>query len=98
MSLFDQARPIFNVLPLILASFAFGAVFYNGLSGTGATRLALLIQFVQAIIYVVLIEWSIDYRQGDLLLAWMAEGIYWGLILLACVVYLKTKRWHGLKV
>ena len=98
MSLFDQARPIFNVLPFILASFALGAVFYNGLSGTGATRLALLIQFVQAIIYVVLIEWSIDYRQGDLLLAWMAEGIYWGLILLACVVYLKTKRWHGLKV
>ena len=98
MSLFDQARPIFNILPLILASFAVGAVFYNGLSGTGATRLALLIQFVQAIIYVVLIEWSIDGRQGDLVLAWLAEGIYWGLILLACVIYLKTKRWHGLKV
>jgi MATE family multidrug resistance protein len=98
MSLFDQARPIFNILPLILASFSIGAVFYNGLSGTGATSLALRIQFFMALIYVGLIEVSIETWNGDLVMAWLAEGIYWVLILIFCLIYLKTKRWHGLEV
>ncbi len=98
MSLFDMAKPIFYILPLVLASFALGAVFYNGLTGTGSTGLALAIQFIHAVVYVVLIEVSISFMDGNLVLAWLAEGIYWFLILISCVIVLKSKRWHELKI
>lgn len=98
MSLFDDAQPVLNILILVLASFSFGAVFYNGLTGTGATRLALIMQFVFALIYILLIEVSITWLDGNLVMAWMAEAVYWGLILLGSIWYIRTKHWHKLKV
>jgi Na+-driven multidrug efflux pump len=98
MSLFDDAQPVLNILILVLASFSFGAVFYNGLTGTGATRLALIMQFVFALIYILLIEVSITWLDGNLVFAWMAEVVYWGLILLGSIWYIRTKNWHKLKV
>ena len=98
MTIIADARNIFYVLGLILCVFSLGGVFYNGLAGTGATFLALCLQFFFALIYVGFIEIAIGKDEGNLVMAWFAEVVYWAGIMVFCILYLRSKKWYQLKV
>ena len=98
MSLITEARPIFYVLLGILALFSVGAVYFNGLAGTGATYYGLKIQTICAIGYLIYIYSVVEFSNGGLEWAWASEIFYWLVMLGLTVNYLRSKKWHALKL
>ncbi len=97
-SLLVEARPVLLVLFVILMVFSIGAVFFNGLSGTGATLFGMVIQIFVVALYLVYIYFVINYTNGGLTWAWASEILYWGLMFIVSYYYLKSKRWYAKKV
>ncbi len=98
MTLITEAQPIFYVLLAILTAFSIGAIYFNGLAGTGATYYGLKLQTWAAVGYLVYIYVVVNYTSGGLPWAWAAEVLYWTSIFIMTYVYLRKKAWHGLKV
>ena len=98
MSLITDARPIFWVLVGILTVFSIGGVFFNGLAGTGATYFGLKVQLICAILYLAYIYIVVEFTNGGLPWAWASEIFYWILIVSITIWYLRTTRWHTMRV
>ena len=98
MSLITDARPIFWVLVGILTTFSIGGVFFNGLAGTGATYFGLKVQWACANLYLGYIYFIIEYTNGGLPWAWASEIFYWLLIVSITIWYLRTTKWHRMRV
>ncbi len=96
--LIDQAMPTFWVVAGILMLFSVGAIFLNGLTGTGATYFAMKLQFFCALGYIAYIYFIVYFTNGGVPWAWGAEIIYWGIILIVSWVYLRSTRWRSLNV
>lgn len=92
--LIDAAYPIFWVLWGILTTFSFGSIFFNGLIGAGETGLALKIQSVLAVIYVVGIFIVVRVSWGTLAVAWSVEIIYWLILFALMLWYFNRPRWR----
>jgi len=98
MSLIQDAQPIFYVLLAILMTFSFGGVFFNGLVGTGATYFGFKIQVVAVVIYLLYVYFIIEILEGGLAWAWSAEIPYWLFMFGISWWYLKSGKWHWLKI
>jgi len=92
--LIDAAYPVFWVLWGILTTFSFGSIFFNGLIGAGETGLALKIQSVVAVLYIVLIFYIVRVSWGSLVLAWSIEILYWLIIFGLMLWYFARPRWR----
>jgi Na+-driven multidrug efflux pump len=98
MSLIADAQPIFYIMGIILLLFSVSAVFFNGLAATGATSFGLLIQTLIVVIYLINVYVVIEIIEGGLVWAWAAEILYWVIIFIVSIWFLKSKRWLSLKV
>lgn len=96
--LVNDAQPVFHVLIGILIVFSIGGVFFNGLAGTGATMIGLIMQTICAILYLLYIYMIINHFDGDLEWAWAGEILYWLLLLGFTVWFLRSKTWHAMRI
>ena len=97
-TLIAQAVPVFHVLIVILAIFSIGSIYFNALASTGAAFLGLMLQFVSAILYLLFIHFILSYTNGGLPWAWVGEIVYWSIIMGVTIWYLKSNKWHSLKI
>jgi len=93
MALFVAAQPVFYVILLILMTFSIASIYFNGLSGTGATLFALKMQSSTAVVYVGILFFAILILDVSLPWAWAIEIFYWVLIFLLSFYYLRTEKW-----
>ncbi len=96
MSLILAAKPYMAVLFAILVTFGVGGIFFNGLIGTGHTKVALRIQTIFTVFYIVYTYLVIKQWELNLNWAWAAEIFYWMGILLMSILFLRTKKWYFL--
>ncbi|MBX2892907.1 MAG: MATE family efflux transporter [Saprospiraceae bacterium] len=97
MSLIGETQPIFYLLLLILSMATFGVVFINALAGTGATWFGLKLQAFTVVIYLGYLFVITNFTQLGLIWVWMAEVIYWVVMIALVVEYLRTERWHKME-
>jgi multidrug resistance protein, MATE family len=93
-----QSKPYMVILLPIIGIFSIGTIFFNGLTGTGHTKTALLIQSSFTLFYIIYCFVTIKYLKLDLYWAWSGEWLYWIGILGMVYVYLLTKKWHHKKI
>ncbi len=96
--LIQQSLRLTGVLTAILALFSIGAIYFNGLVGTGATRQALMLQIACVIFYLIYIYVVVHILGCSLEVAWMAEFYYWIISLATSVWYLRSNRWKHIAV
>ncbi len=96
MSLITETQPIFYLMIGLLSLATFGAVLMNALSGTGATWFGLKLQAVCVGGYLGYLFYITNYTQLGLIWVWAAEILYWILMIVMVVYYLRTEKWHGL--
>ena len=100
----DDVELIQNSLPVlrVIAGTSFliglGFVLFNAVSGTGATRLALLIEAGVFVIYVAATYYLTIVWQVSIAGVWGVEFLYGGLIALLAGVFLKSYKWQNKKV
>ncbi len=98
MSLLGEAQPMFYVLLALLTLSTFGAVSFNALAGTGATFFGLKMQLFSVSMYLLYIYIITNHTQLGLVWVWMAEILYWTVMLGMTVWYLRSYQWRRLRV
>lgn len=94
MSLISETQPVFYMLLLILAMACTGSIFVNTVSGTGSTGYGLLMQFISVICYFTYIYYITSVHPMGVLWVWMAEIVYWAIMIALVLLFLRSERWH----
>jgi len=98
LSIINDAQPVLLLLIVILGLFSFGGIYFNGLSGTGATAKALFVQMICSAVYIAYIFISVKVVHAELIWVWGAEIAYWIVALALTHWYLFSRRWYGHEV
>jgi MATE family multidrug resistance protein len=96
LNIIQESTPILYVLSGVLIAFNFGAIYFNALSGTGATFQGLKIQIGCVIFYLIAIYTSINFLSLGQEWAWGVEMLYWGIMFGVTLWYLKSEKWKKL--
>ncbi len=73
-------------------------VFFNGISGTGNTRSALLLEMITLVIYVSYVFFVGLYMQAPVEICFGTEIIYYSFLLITSYIYLKKAKWQNKKI
>lgn len=89
----NEAIPVIRVVSVGLLAMSISAVWLNSVTGTGKTKMNLLIEVIAIIfygiyIYLVMIKWKLS-----LAMAWTNEIVYWGVIFSIAFWFIKSGKW-----
>lgn len=92
-----------TIAPLVVLLFslpfsALGTVIFNSISGTGNTRIALILEMITMVIYVCAMFWIVIYKQMSVAMCWTVEYFYWVPLLIFSILYMYRGRWQNKKI
>ena len=90
--------PLIPALLALLVSLSIGAVYFNGIVGTGATWQSFWIQLCCCIFYLVGLYLAVKVIETSLLQVWLVECWYWLLTFIVSVWYVRSYRWLSAKI
>lgn len=91
--LIEAAYKPYYVILGVLLFFAVAIILFNGVTGTANTRVCLLIESVSMVFYLSLAYYLALIVQADTYVIWMSEFLYFGLLALFSILYLKRGNW-----
>ncbi len=91
--LYEATRPLLRVVSLALVAFSFGMIIFSGLSGTGKTQVALFIEILSIIFYLLVAFILAVLFKGSAPVVWFVEVVYFSILGIASYAYLKTGKW-----
>jgi putative MATE family efflux protein len=93
----DSVPSVYTISGVMLLC-AVGSVVFNGVSGTGNTSVALLIELITLVFYCLYV-YIIGMRlKMPVHICFTSELIYFGLLLILSTFYLKKGRWRNKKI
>jgi Na+-driven multidrug efflux pump len=85
-------------MSLALLLFAVATTVFSGVTGSGNTRTALAIETLTILFYLA-IAWILGiYFKLDVALVWLTEPVYFVLLGLLAVAYLRYGKWQNRKI
>lgn len=96
-TLIIASKPLLYLLTSILMLYAISNGIYYTVIGVGAIRVSLKIQIAAAIGYLLYTYYIVFVVKGNLLMAWSAEFVYWFIILVWSIWYIRSNKWMELK-
>ena len=89
----NEAIPVIRIVSIGMLAMSISVVWLNAVTGTGKTKMNLLIEVVAIIfytlyIYFVMIRWKLS-----LVMAWTNELVYWSVIFVIAFWFIKSGRW-----
>ena len=93
-----NTKALIPVFILILIVFCTGSIYFNGIIGAGATYQSLYILIAACLAYIPYVYLTTKVWQTSLSIAWGGEVLYWLVNTLLAIWYLRSNRWHSIKV
>ncbi len=78
---------------MLIASVA--NIYFNGISGTGNTQAALYLETATLVVYAVYVCWVGLILKAPVAVCFTTEVLYYGLLLLTSIIYLKKANWQN---
>jgi len=97
-SLISDSYSTFYVINIAMFFFSTAIVCISAVSGTGATKMALMIEIAAIFIYLLYIYLVTFILSGKVETVWYSEVIYWGFTGLASYVYLRSQHWRKIRI
>jgi Na+-driven multidrug efflux pump len=94
----QSAIPVVRVVSSALVLMSFSAIWLNAVTGTGNTRINLLIEFITITAYCIYVYLVLEVFQLSIVVGWMSEWLYWSFIFLLSYWYIKSGKWKGKKI
>jgi Na+-driven multidrug efflux pump len=94
----EQAVPCVRVLSVAIVVMSFSVVFLNSVTGSGNTRVSLLIELFAIVLYCLYIYFTLDKFNLSITYGWMSEWLYWICLFLPSYFYMKSGKWKGKKM
>ncbi|WP_431216807.1 MATE family efflux transporter [Puia sp. P3] len=89
------AIPVIRVVSTALILMSFSVVWLNAVTGTGNTRINLLIEFVTIVFYCCYIYFVLERWHMSLVMGWLSEWVYWLSIFTQSFLYMRSGKWKG---
>lgn len=91
----ETAVPVLRMVTTGMLLMSISVVWLNAVTGTGNTRMNLIIEAVTIVAYLVYVYLVLEVYQLSLIWAWASELIYWSVIFVMAFNYLKSDKWKG---
>ncbi|HET9431396.1 MAG TPA: MATE family efflux transporter [Chitinophagaceae bacterium] len=89
----ETAIPVVRVVTLAMVLMAFSVIWLNAVTGTGNSRVTLLIEMATIILYCVYVYVVLEKMKLSITWGWMSEWLYWLSILLFSWIYMRSGKW-----
>ena len=87
--------PVFRVVSIAMFIMSFATIWLNAVTGTGNTRVNLLIELVTIVFYSIYVYLVLEVWQCSLVVGWMSEWLYWLCMFTMSYFYMRSGRWKG---
>ncbi len=89
----DEAIPVLRMVSVALLFMSIANIWLNGVTGTGKTRVNLIIEIVAIIVYLIYSWYFVKVNYISLAMAWSNELVYWTTIFIMSFAFLKSGMW-----
>jgi multidrug resistance protein, MATE family len=89
------AIPVVRVVSSALIMMSFSTIWLNAVTGTGNTRINLLIECITIVLYCIYVYLVVERWKLSLVAAWMSEWLYWLSLFSMSYAYIRSGRWKG---
>jgi len=93
-SFIKDAIPVIRVVTIGMLIMSVATVWLNAVTGTGKTKVNLLIEIVAIFLYSIYIILALKVWNLSLPWAWASEIIYWSSLFILSYLYLKKGKWR----
>ena len=90
-----EAIPVLRMVTAATLLMSVSVVWLNAVTGTGNTRINLMIEAVTITLYLIYIYCVLEVFQLSLVWAWASEIIYWISLFTMSFIYIRSGRWKG---
>jgi len=90
-----QAIPVVRILSVALLLMSFSVIFLNAVTGSGNSRVSLMIEIVAIVFYSLYIYLVLDKFFLSITYGWMSEWIYWTCLLVPSFLYIRSGKWKN---
>ncbi|WP_081169301.1 MATE family efflux transporter [Niastella populi] len=91
----EQAVPVVRVLSIAIILMSFSVVYLNAVTGSGNSRVSLMIEIFAIIFYCIYIYLTLDKFFLSITYGWMSEWLYWTCLFLPSFLYIRSGKWKG---
>lgn len=91
----DAAIPPLRIVTVGMMFMSFSVVWLNAVTGTGNTKVNLLIEFVTITLYIIYVYLVLEVFHLNLMWAWASEILYWISIFTMAYLYIRSGKWKG---
>jgi Na+-driven multidrug efflux pump len=85
--------PVARVVSVGMLFMSVANIWLNGVTGTGKTKVNLLIEIVAITVYLIYSWIFMKVHYISLAMAWSNEVVYWSTIFIIAFIFLKSGRW-----
>lgn len=90
-----EAIPVLRMVTAATLLMSISVVWLNAVTGTGNTRVNLIIEAVTIFLYLIYIYFVLEVFHLSLVWAWASEIIYWISLFTMSFIYIRSGRWKG---
>ncbi len=94
-SFVKEGIPVIRMVSLGLLFMSIANIWLNGITGTGKTKVNLLIEIVAISLYLLYTWYFMKLNYISLAMAWSNEFVYWTVIFTASFFYLRSGKWKN---
>jgi MATE family multidrug resistance protein len=91
----EAAIPVIRILSFAMILMSFSTIWLNAVTGTGNTRVNLLIELITISFYLCYIYFVLERWNLSIVYGWMSEWLYWTSIFILSFLYIKRGKWRG---
>jgi MATE family multidrug resistance protein len=89
------AIPVIRILSPAMVLMSFSTVWLNAVTGTGNTRVNLLIEFITIVFYCIYVYLTLERWNLSIVVGWMSEWLYWLSLFFLSFAYIRSGAWKG---
>jgi len=94
----EAAVPVVRVVSSALVLMSFSAIWLNAVTGTGNSKMNLLIEFITITAYCIYVYVVLQVLNLSIVVGWMSEWLYWTSIFSLSYWYIKSGKWKNKKI
>jgi Na+-driven multidrug efflux pump len=91
----EAAIPVIRIVSSALVLMSFSTVWLNAVTGTGNTRVNLLIELITIVFYCIYVWLTLEHWHMSLVVGWMSEWLYWISLFVMSFTYIRSGAWKG---
>lgn len=91
----EMAIPVLKIVSVAILMMSVSTVCLNAVTGTGNTRVNLMIEMVTIVLYCVYVYVVMDVYNLSIAWGWGSEWVYWSSIFIMSFAYLKSGKWNN---